>query len=213
MPAFEFAVASPSLPPPTTTTNNNSNSSNNTSTTSTTYHLTEAVTEAAVTAIATADVLPSTMATLRAAFDCKQATGFHTGHFPQGHRATDYTRFFGNDGDDGDSTSHGTSHGTCSNGTCSNGTRSNGGGGGSKGGASGGVKVRSLCYPVEYELHFEPYVMMRREDVPSYDERFRGYGMNKISRTFYGCVECVRRVCVSSVFVECACAFVCVHVK
>ena len=58
------------------------------------------------------------------------------------------------------------------------------------------MKVRSLCYPVEYELHFEPYVMMRREDVPSYDERFRGYGMNKISRTFYGYVECVRRVCV-----------------
>merc|ERR1712173_399937 len=35
-------------------------------------------------------------------------------------------------------------------------------------------------YQVEYQHCFEPYVLMRRDTVPSYDERFRGYGMNKI---------------------------------
>lgn len=35
-------------------------------------------------------------------------------------------------------------------------------------------------YPVSYKRHFEPYVVMRRDCVPRYDERFRGYGLNKI---------------------------------
>lgn len=36
-------------------------------------------------------------------------------------------------------------------------------------------------YPVEYEEGFEPYVVCRRLEVPAYDERFRGYGLNKVA--------------------------------
>jgi len=36
-------------------------------------------------------------------------------------------------------------------------------------------------YPIAYEENFEPYVVMRKDLIPLYDERFRGYGMNKIS--------------------------------
>lgn len=36
-------------------------------------------------------------------------------------------------------------------------------------------------YPVQYAMSFEPYVIMDRTAVPAYDERFRGYGMNKIA--------------------------------
>merc|ERR1712048_1053836 len=35
-------------------------------------------------------------------------------------------------------------------------------------------------YEVAYKHGFEPYVVMRKDQVPKYDERFRGYGMNKI---------------------------------
>jgi len=36
-------------------------------------------------------------------------------------------------------------------------------------------------FQVQYEHCYEPYVIMRKDQVPEYDERFRGYGMNKIS--------------------------------
>jgi len=36
-------------------------------------------------------------------------------------------------------------------------------------------------YMVEFQEYFEPYVIMAARHVPLYDERFRGYGMNKIS--------------------------------
>ena len=39
----------------------------------------------------------------------------------------------------------------------------------------------SVPYGVGYQEHFEPYVIAWRGSVPRYDERFRGYGMNKIS--------------------------------
>jgi len=39
-------------------------------------------------------------------------------------------------------------------------------------------------YSVEYEEGFEPYVIALRSRVPPYDERFRGYGMNKISHVY-----------------------------
>ena len=63
------------------------------------------------------------------------ASGFHVGHFPRGHRATNFDRFFG--------------------------------------------PARGV-YEVEYEACFEPYVVLERGCVPRYDERFRGYGLNKV---------------------------------
>lgn len=36
-------------------------------------------------------------------------------------------------------------------------------------------------YAVRYEQLFEPYVVMASRDVPLYDERFQGYGLNKVS--------------------------------
>ncbi|CAM9669602.1 unnamed protein product [Discosporangium mesarthrocarpum] len=39
----------------------------------------------------------------------------------------------------------------------------------------------ALAYPVPYESCFEPYVVMAKSEVPPYDERFRGYGMNKVA--------------------------------
>jgi len=35
-------------------------------------------------------------------------------------------------------------------------------------------------YRVGYSLGFEPYVVARRAEVPAYDARFRGYGLNKV---------------------------------
>ena len=35
-------------------------------------------------------------------------------------------------------------------------------------------------YQVTYAEGYEPYVLAYREFVPQYDERFRGYGMNKV---------------------------------
>lgn len=40
------------------------------------------------------------------------------------------------------------------------------------------------AYPVAYEEHFEPYVAVGRTTVPLYDERFRGYGLNKIAHLY-----------------------------
>eukprot|EP00969_Alexandrium_andersonii_P034062 1489819-Alexandrium_andersonii.AAC.1 len=37
------------------------------------------------------------------------------------------------------------------------------------------------AYLTGYEEYFEPYVVLCRSDAPRYDERFRGYGKNKIS--------------------------------
>lgn len=36
-------------------------------------------------------------------------------------------------------------------------------------------------YKVEYQDSFEPYIVMSARDVPLYDERFQGYGLNKVS--------------------------------
>jgi len=35
-------------------------------------------------------------------------------------------------------------------------------------------------YGIEYELMYEPYIIIKRQGLRKYDERYRGYGMNKI---------------------------------
>merc|ERR1712151_1377993 len=39
-------------------------------------------------------------------------------------------------------------------------------------------------YEAKYEVGFEPYVVARRSDVPQYDARFRGYGLNKVAHLY-----------------------------
>jgi len=39
-------------------------------------------------------------------------------------------------------------------------------------------------YPVEYRYMYEPYVVLRTDQTPKYDERFRGYGNDKTSFTY-----------------------------
>jgi len=40
-------------------------------------------------------------------------------------------------------------------------------------------------FSVNYSEGYEPYVLAARKLLPRYDERFRGYGMNKISFFFH----------------------------
>ena len=42
----------------------------------------------------------------------------------------------------------------------------------------------SAPYAVAYEDNFEPYVVASRSWLPSYDDRFTGYGMNKVSHLY-----------------------------
>lgn len=87
--------------------------------------------------------------------------GFHITQFPKGHRATDFRRWFA-----GESSS------------------------GKRGAAEGSGFLLSEhrhgadAYLVDYEEHYEPYVVMARDCVAQYDERFRGYGLNKISHLY-----------------------------
>lgn len=74
---------------------------------------------------------------LKALVDEGVASGFHVGHFPQGHSATDFDRFFG--------------------------------------ASSGGA------YRIDYQACYEPYIVAEKALLPRYDERFRGYGLNKVS--------------------------------
>lgn len=46
-------------------------------------------------------------------------------------------------------------------------------------------RFEALAYAVSYEPCFEPYVVVDKTVTPLYDERFRGYAMNKASFTLY----------------------------
>jgi glycosyltransferase-like protein LARGE len=59
-------------------------------------------------------------------------------HYPQGHRRTDFSRWFGS----------------------------------------------SAPYVIQPENGFEPYIIALRTGLPLYDERFRGYGWNKVSHLY-----------------------------
>jgi glycosyltransferase-like protein LARGE len=41
-----------------------------------------------------------------------------------------------------------------------------------------------FAYGVNFKEYYEPYIVMARKNVPEYDERFRGFGMNKISHLY-----------------------------
>mmetsp|Transcript_94871 Transcript_94871/g.237934 ORF Transcript_94871/g.237934 Transcript_94871/m.237934 type:complete len:1751 (+) Transcript_94871:92-5344(+) len=101
--------------------------------------------------------VPRDGAALRAAHEVGDVEGFHVGHFPKGHSATDFDRWLA-----GRVASRGRPpHGRFVEG-------------------AHGVDA----YLVKYEEHFEPYVVALRSLVPAYDERFRGYGLNKISHLY-----------------------------
>ena len=38
----------------------------------------------------------------------------------------------------------------------------------------------SVPYPIKFKSGYEPYVLVSRKHMPWYDERFRGYGWDKV---------------------------------
>ena len=39
----------------------------------------------------------------------------------------------------------------------------------------------SVPYPIKFKSGYEPYVLVSRKHMPWYDERFRGYGWDKVT--------------------------------
>jgi len=99
--------------------------------------------------------LPLHGAELRHAVARGEVEGFHVSHFPCGHRATDFDRWLGASKAESPDAGNFNQH-------------------------AHGVDA----YLIHYEEHFEPYVVVPRQSVPAYDERFRGYGLNKISHLY-----------------------------
>ena len=88
---------------------------------------------------------------------------FHSLHYEQGHGATDLSRWadeVASAGDAGDGSSG-------DSGECTD-----GGGDGGDG--------ESIGYAVEFEEGYEPFVLASRRRLPRYEERFRGYGFDKV---------------------------------
>ena len=41
-------------------------------------------------------------------------------------------------------------------------------------------EVEAVTYPARYTERYEPYIIVPRDSFVPYDERFRGYGLNKV---------------------------------
>ena len=48
-------------------------------------------------------------------------------------------------------------------------------------------------YPIKFKSGYEPYVLVSRKHMPWYDERFRGYGWDKVSVSAAHQMNCARR--------------------
>ena len=85
--------------------------------------------------------------------------GFHVSHFPAGHGPTDFARWW----------------------SLSSSPPSPLSSGGDDDDAAGAACF-AASYTVAHSPHFEPYVLTAAADaaLPWYDERFAGYGMNKV---------------------------------
>ncbi len=61
-------------------------------------------------------------------------------------------------------------------------------------------------YPIKFKSGYEPYVLVNRALMPWYDERFRGYGWDKVRGRRQ---HCALPYCTAACFVQCtACFFV-----
>ena len=95
---------------------------------------------------------PRSVSRLRELVEENLAEGFHRSHFPQGHGPTDFEMFWEKSLAIRDTT-----------------------------GPDFHAEAWNECYAVAHSELFEPYVAMASRDVPLYDERFQGYGLNKVS--------------------------------
>ncbi len=95
---------------------------------------------------------PTTIPALKQQIRNGQAEGFHQSHFPQGHGPTRFDTFWEKSNNALDTTIENDEN-----------------------------YFWNESYDVSYEDLFEPYIVMASGEVPLYDERFQGYGLNKVS--------------------------------
>lgn len=97
---------------------------------------------------------PETITSLKELVDNEQAEGFHQSHFPQGHGPTQFDTFWEKSL-------------RCPTSSSTNEDISE--------------YFWKEKYSIRHEELFEPYIVMSSVDIPLCDERFQGYGLNKIS--------------------------------
>lgn len=100
----------------------------------------------------TTTTCPTTIASLKELVDKGQTEGFHQSHFPLGHGPTQFDTFWEKSVNLLDTRNKNMED-----------------------------YFWNESYSVRHEELFEPYVVMASIDVPLYDERFQGYGLNKVS--------------------------------
>jgi glycosyltransferase-like protein LARGE len=96
---------------------------------------------------------PYCISNLKELVDNGQAEGFHLSSFPQGHEPTQFDKFWEKSLQ-------------CQDDEKEDQHISN---------------FWQESYEIEHKELFEPYIVMASADVPLYDERFQGYGLNKLS--------------------------------